>query len=292
MALPRPALPSARAVLHRPAVVLPTTALALAALLGAGLLVANAVDAPDTAPVSAPASAAPASDTSPSATDDAATTGTTGGATTTSGGDDNVAVAVNTRDGSTVYAVRLKVVITGADVVDSGNAAVAAASCADCQTVAIALEGVIVTGDAEVVAPENIALAINSGCSGCQTLAYAYQNLQTVDGKVRLTGEGRRAVALLRQQLNGLRRSGLDLLSVKQEVDRIAAEFAAVLTDEVVPLAPTTAARPTEDAATVQTSSPAPSAEPTTDPRTPSPVPSPTGEPSPTPTVTATASGG
>lgn len=311
MALPRPSLPSVRALLHRPAVVLPTTALALAGLLGTGLLVANAVDAPETAPVSAPTSPAPTQDAPVAAADDGGTVGTADAAATTSGGDDNVAVAVNTRDGSTVYAVRLKVVMTGADVVDSGNAAVAVASCADCQTVAIALEGVIVTGDAEVVAPENIALAINSGCSGCQTLAYAYQNLQTADGRVRLSGDGRRSIALLRQQLNGLRRSGLDILSVEQEVDRIAGEFAAVLTSEVIPLSPTTTGRPTQDAATVQSPSPSPSqvasAEPTSEPQPSSPTPatdqppsaqpspsdqSPSDQPSPRPTSPATPSGG
>lgn len=233
MPLPRLNLPSVRGALRRPAVLAPVTTVALAALLGAGLLVAGAVEPGPTTTVDATAS--------PSA-------GSAGGGTT-SGGDDNAAVAVNTKDGSTVYAVRLKVVITGADTVDSGNAAVAAASCSDCQTVAIALEGVIVTGDAEVIAPVNIALAINSGCSGCQTLAYAYQNLQTVDGKVRLTGAGREGIARLRQQLNTLRTSGLDLPAVKAEVDRIAAEFAAILRSEVVPIGrPAGAATPRPDA--------------------------------------------
>lgn len=263
MALPRLNLRLSRAALRRPAVLAPMTMLALAALLGAGLLVAGATGAGPLAQVDATASPQPSGDP-----------------TTTSGGDDNVAVANNTRDGSTVYAIRLKVVILNADpdVVDSGNAAVAAASCSDCQTVAIALEGVVVTGDAEVVAPVNISLAINSGCSGCQTLAYAYQNLQTVDGKVYMSGEGRRKVAELRRQLHALRSSGLDILAVKAEVDRITSEFAEVLNTTIVPIGQPAGAGPTAapsaSAAASPGSAPAPSADDSPAPAAASPAPS------------------
>jgi putative peptide zinc metalloprotease protein len=310
MALPRPALPSAPALLRRPAALVPMTALALAALLGGGLLVANAVDGPVTSPVGTATPAEPSSDASPPPTEVPAPDSEQApgeGPTTTSGGDDNVAVALNTRDGSTVYAVRLKVVMTGADVVDSGNAAVAAASCSDCTTVAIALEGVVVTGDAEVVAPQNIALAINSGCSGCQTLAYAYQDLQTVDGKVRLTGAGRRTIAGLRAELNGLRRSGLDVAAVKAEVDRIARAFAAVLDDELVPIGPATGAPAGQDAPTAggapepasgaadgaSPSPPAPETEPSPElSAEPSPGPEPTGTPLPSAAASGSPSAG
>ena len=251
MRLPRPTL--TWAALRRPAVLAPVTTLALAGLLGAGLLVANATDPGPTTPVDA---ASPSAD-----------------GTTTSGGDDNTAVAVNTRDGSTVYAIRLKVVILNGDPdrVDSSNAAVAAASCSDCQTVAIALEGVVVTGEAEEVSPENIALAINSECSNCQTLAYAYQNLQTVDGKVRMTGEGRRRVAALRAELNALRTSGLDIVAVKAEVDRIVGEFVDVLENEIIPIG-----RPRQDP------SASPSARATTSPESADAAPSPQPESSQT----------
>lgn len=274
MRLPRPTLPTTWAALRRPAVLAPVTTMALAGLLGAGLLVAHATDPGPTTAVDATASPA-------------------AGGSTTSGGDDNVAVAVNTKDGSTVYAVRLKVVFTDADQVDAGNAAVAAASCTDCTTVAIALEGVIISGDAEVIAPENIALAINSGCTNCQTLAYAYQNVQTVDGRVRMTGAGRKRVAELRRQLHDLRTSGLDVLAVRAEVNRIAGEFAEVLRTEVVPVGERKGpASPAPDASTPpastdpQPSAPAEGAGTTGQPeatQAPQPQPSsePTGEPSP-----------
>lgn len=191
---------------------------ALALLLAGGFGVARAVtgsSSPDPAPA-------------PAATTDPATGG--GG-----NGDSNVAVAQNTKDGSVVYAVRLKVVLNQSGTVDPQNAAVAVASCTDCQTVAIALEGVTVMGtDNEVVAPENIALAINQGCTNCQTLASAYQDLVQTDGRVRMTGAGRKAIADLRKQLKDLRTSGLDIFAVQAEVDRIAGEFLHVLQTELV----------------------------------------------------------
>src|SRR5207248_1937091 len=79
---------------------------------------------------------------------------TTSGTTTTTAtgtgshgaSNDNVAAAVNTGDGKDVFALSLKIVQTDSSTVDPVNAAVAVASCTDCQTVAIALEAVLVIG--------------------------------------------------------------------------------------------------------------------------------------------------
>ncbi|MDX6274249.1 MAG: hypothetical protein QOJ92_1459 [Frankiales bacterium] len=191
-------------------------------------------------------------------------------------GDDNVAVAVG-KDGKSVWAIRLKVVKVSGDVVDAGNAAVAAAGCTDCETVAIAIEGVLVTGDVEVVEPVNIALALNTDCQGCQTLAAAYQTVIGTNGNVRITGEGRRAIADLRKQLHDLRKSGLPLEQIAAEVDRIAAEFTQVLRTQVVPVGPrdkaygTSTAQPTAS----PTEEPAPSAT-ATEPASPEPSATPT----------------
>lgn len=286
-------LPALLTTVRRPVVLAALVALCLTALLGAGLVVARAVEGSS--------SSEPAGTTaSPSTSSEES--GTAGN------GDDNTAVAVNTRDGSSVYAVRLKVVLVSGDTVDSQNAAVAAASCADCQTVAIALEGVLITGDAETISPENVAIAINEGCSGCQTLAYAYQNVQTTDGKVRLTGAGRKRIAELRSELNGLRTSGLDILAVKQRVDEVAAAFADVLATAVVPIgrssaSPTPTPTPTSTPIPTQTSlTPADSASPTSSPtaavsaspeasRSPSPTATPSGSATPSPSASATPTG-
>lgn len=184
-------------------------------------------------------------------------------------GDDNVAVGSNTRDGSEVYSVRLKIVQTTADVVDSGNAAVAAASCEDCTTVAIAIEGVLVAGDdVDEVTPVNLAIAVNSECTGCETLAAAYQYVTQNDTRVLITPEGRQTVASLRQQLNTLRLRDLSLEEVAAEADRIAMEFYDVLVNEVVPIGKLHGESPTPDAEATDDTTP--TSEPTTSEESPS----------------------
>lgn len=249
-------------------------ALSVAALLGGAYAATAELGSPgDTAPASAEASPAPtASD----------------GAPGTGNGDNNVALAVNDKDGKEVWAVRLKIVRTSKEVVDPVNAAVAVASCENCSTYAIALEGVLVWGDPEQVTPTNLALALNQDCSGCQTLASAYQKVTSYSDKVRITGEGRRTIASLRQQLHTLRTRGLTFEQVVAEVERITADFAAVLEDEVVPVGKPAEATPSASG------NPSPTASPeATQDAASTPVPTDTngaGESSPTPTPEATGS--
>lgn len=187
---------------------------------------------------------------------------------------DNVAAAVNTTDGRTVYAISLKIVQTDADTIDATNAAVAAASCVDCQTVAIALEGVLVIGDPTNFEPTNIALAINSGCTSCQTLASAYQYIVQNDTRVRISGAGRLEIADVRAGLQSLRHSGLDILAVQAKVDEYAGRLLRVLQNEVYPIgrppaATTTTALAAGASATTTTSGPVSNASSTTTPSTP-----------------------
>jgi hypothetical protein len=173
---------------------------------------------------------------------------------------DNVAAAVNTTDGKTVYAISLKIVQTDADTIDATNAAVAVSSCADCQTVAIALEAVLVIGEPTTYEPTNIALAINSGCTNCQTLATAYQQIVQNDTRVRITGAGRQEIAAVRAGLQQLRTSGLDILAVQAKVDEYAARLLSVLRNEVVPIgrpvASTTTTAVASSASTTTTAGP------------------------------------
>jgi len=119
------------------------------------------------------------------------------------------------------------------DVVDTGNAAVAAASCTDCQTVAVAIQGVLVFSDPDVVAPTNLALALNVDCNRCYTLASAYQFVSTT-GVVHFTTEGNRLIAEIHRGLEQLRQSGLSIEEIQARVDVFAAELAHVLRTELV----------------------------------------------------------
>jgi hypothetical protein len=62
------------------------------------------------------------------------------------------------------------------------NEAYAEGSCVSCQTLSVALQVNLYSGErANDVEPENIALALNTSCTGCFTVARAIQYVQPVD---------------------------------------------------------------------------------------------------------------
>ncbi|MDQ3823438.1 MAG: hypothetical protein M3321_09385, partial [Actinomycetota bacterium] len=150
---------------------------------------------------------------------------------------DNTAIAINTKDGAALFKFAFSVSRVAGDVVDNGNAAVAFASCEDCQTVAIAIQVVLVTGDPEVVTPTNLALAFNVECTLCETLASAYQFVFGTGGPVHFTAEGNQALAELRREFHELRKEAPNL-SIAQIQARVAAlvdRLRVVLANELVP---------------------------------------------------------
>ncbi len=149
------------------------------------------------------------------------------------GGGDNVAAALNTRDGSSVFRLAFKIRKVGGEIVDATNAAVAVARCERCRTTAIAIQIVLATGSPSTVTPQNVAIALNEGCSLCETFAAAYQFVLGTGGPVRFTDEGRRALAEIRRELRAL--SGSELspaeldLRVSQQMDRLRSVLATQL---------------------------------------------------------------
>ena len=160
---------------------------------------------------------------------------------------DNAAVAINTKDGGTVFRFAFNIARVGSDVVDNTNAAVAYASCTDCTTVAIAIQVVLVTGDPSVVSPENYAIAINQQCTLCETLASAYQFVFGTGDPVHFTAEGNQELAQIRREFQQLRKDA-DSLTAAQIQARVAAlvdRLRVVLQNELV--AAGDARRPEDD---------------------------------------------
>jgi putative peptide zinc metalloprotease protein len=102
---------------------------------------------------------------------------------------DNAAIAVDTRDGSSVFRFAFAIRRVMGDVVDETNSAVAYASCTDCRTTAIAIEIVLVAGSPSVFTPTNQAIAINYQCTLCSTFASAYQFVIQNSGPVHFTAD-------------------------------------------------------------------------------------------------------
>jgi putative peptide zinc metalloprotease protein len=100
------------------------------------------------------------------------------------GAGDNQALAVNTTDGSVRYAVSFSLVWADGDTALQRNEAYALASCSGCATVAVAFQVVLVLGSVHVVAPQDLAAAVNDGCVSCLTYALAEQQVLSVPGEL------------------------------------------------------------------------------------------------------------
>jgi putative peptide zinc metalloprotease protein len=149
---------------------------------------------------------------------------------------DNVAVAINTKSGSSVFKFAFSIRKVAGDVVDETNAAVAYSSCQECETTAIAIQIVLVTGNASVVTPQNLALAINEGCTLCETFAGAYQIVLGTGGPVRFSGEGRRRIAEITEAIRSLRQEDLSPAELNARLDTLVADLKEVLQTELVPV--------------------------------------------------------
>jgi putative peptide zinc metalloprotease protein len=186
---------------------------------------------------------------------------------------DNAAVAVNLRDGSSTFRLAFKVTRVNRDVVDSSNAAVAAASCTDCQTVAVAIQAVLIFSDPSVVTPTNFAFAFNLDCDRCYTLATAYQFVSTT-GIVHFTAEGNQRIAAIRAQLEALRHSDLSIEEIQARVDALAGQLLDVMRTELVTPGFVDAIEPTvpEDAGAAVETTPVESTASATDAPSTAPV--------------------
>ncbi len=148
--------------------------------------------------------------------------------------DTTAAVAINTKDGSSLFDFAFEVRKTMKDAVEHTNAAVAYANCEECSTVAISFQVVLAGGDPDTVTPTNVAVALNEQCTTCLTAAFAYQFVVAGEGRLRLTPDGERRLARLRRDLRRLEDVDLTIEQLKAELDAAADEIRDVLATEVI----------------------------------------------------------
>jgi putative peptide zinc metalloprotease protein len=196
---------------------------------------------------------------------------------------DNAAIAVNKKDGTTVFKVAFAIRHVMNDVVDETNAAVAYNSCTDCASVAIAFEIVLIEGDASTITPTNVAIAFNENCTTCVAVAEAYQFVLGIGGLVHFDAEGNKILAAIRKELHSLKKQDLTVEQLQATLDDIAARIADVLANHLVPVGPKkeqeTSSTAAETTTTVpETTAPTTSTTPaTTDVTTTEPTTSTTG---------------
>jgi putative peptide zinc metalloprotease protein len=150
-------------------------------------------------------------------------------------GGDNAAVAVNTKDGSSLFKFAFAVRHVVGDVVDQTNAAVAYASCTDCETTAIAIEIVLVESDTHTFTPTNVALAINESCTACVTFASAYQFVVSTNGPVHFTAEGSQELARIKKAIRDLKDQDLAPAALDARLHELMGQLKQVLETQLVP---------------------------------------------------------
>jgi putative peptide zinc metalloprotease protein len=150
------------------------------------------------------------------------------------GGGDNAAVAVNTKDGSSLFKFAFAIHKAAQDVVDDKNSAVAYASCTSCQTVAIAIDIVLVTGQPSVFTPQNIALAVNENCNFCDTFASAYQFVVQSGGPVHFTHDGHKQLEDIRKEIAKWGKDGLTPAQMREQLPALIDQVQQVLKTQIV----------------------------------------------------------
>jgi len=196
---------------------------------------------------------------------------------------DNQAAAYNTTDGSLTYDVAFALVWAEGDEVLNVNEAHAYASCSECVTVAVAFQVVLIMDDAQVVVPQNLAVAANYECYRCITAAIANQLVLSVQDQ-----PGEEQLLALAEVWGRLTDFGQDitaysLAEIAAQLDGFTADIMAILgvaQPEPVGTSQTSTPSPGETSGPSSSSGPSPTDSPGTT-QTPEPAPSPSSSPSP-----------
>lgn len=159
------------------------------------------------------------------------------GAADPTGGANNVVMATTSSpDYSELDRSGLQVAQIGGPTVSSTNLARADAhDCTGCRSVAVAFQTVFVTRGATTATPTNAAVATTGGCVSCTSFAFAYQYVLYTDGPVRLSADGQQRIAALRTQLDEAAHSGLGVWELDARLEELKAQFKATIDEEVGP---------------------------------------------------------
>jgi putative peptide zinc metalloprotease protein len=202
---------------------------------------------------------------------------------------DNQALAVNTSDSSVTYDLAFALVWADGNEVLNVNEAHAYASCKDCVAVAVAFQVVLIMDDAQVIVPQNLAVAASYDCYDCITAALANQLVLSVRGEP--SQQQLRALGDVWNQLIEFAGtiSSRTLVEIANQLETVKGQIVAILAQ----------ARPLQSGSATATATPGP-VPPTTaaapssiQPQgTTTPNPDVTSSPSPSPPPTGTSSSG
>jgi hypothetical protein len=152
------------------------------------------------------------------------------------GGANNVVIANNTADNSSLARDRLQVAYDASSTVGNDNIASAQSSnCVSCRTIAVAMQVVLVeSSDVTDFHPGNVAAAANGGCVTCTTYAFAYQDIVQPGRIVYLSGAAQQHLADLRIRADAIANdTSLSFADMKAQLDSLFADVVTTVSQDM-----------------------------------------------------------
>ena len=223
------------------------------------------------------------------------------------GGARNVVTVVNRTDGRLRVRGNIQTDRMNGAAASPVNIALAYSSCVNCQSISVALQIAFRTPDAQIVAPQNAALAFNVGCTYCHSLAIAFQYVYAVEAPTDVPEEAQSLIREMDRELQiihsdqriGLQEAEARVVGVVNRFNEVAESIYVQrqekdenVQDEPVTTVPDAVVLPTPTA-TPGLSDATPTPSPALDVVnvTPTPTPSLVSQEPSTPTATATPGG-
>jgi putative peptide zinc metalloprotease protein len=117
------------------------------------------------------------------------------------GGGDNIVQVINQADNQLRVAGHIQLDRIPGPNAQPVNLADAVSTCTNCQTLAVALQVALISTSAQIVIPQNAAVAVNANCTHCTTVALAYQYDISVSDPTQVPSEVNQLMAQLKQEL-------------------------------------------------------------------------------------------
>ncbi|MFI0539143.1 hypothetical protein RKD19_004872 [Streptomyces canus] len=167
----------------------------------------------------------------------ATTGGAVGGASKVAVASDHVFSHADRRDHTEQedsFTIRQFGTVKAASVRNQANAVSSGCTADDaCRSVALSFQVVTIAGEHTRLNAVNLSDATNKSCTGCQTLAGAYQFVVSTPTPLTLDSAHRQRLADIHRRLDALTRSDMPATDLRARADALAAEVNSVLQDAV-----------------------------------------------------------
>lgn len=145
-------------------------------------------------------------------------------------GHDNLAYAEALASHPVVRAVAFDVTAARGTTVDQTNEAAAYNhDCTGCRSVAIAFQAVLVPSAPTSIVPQNGAVVLNERCTDCHGFAYADQYVVSSNGRTSLSDRTMEQIEDIQEQAERLSKSALSDADLTTALNNLATQFRSVV---------------------------------------------------------------